>query len=207
MKDEQLLKKLYELDELEGSEAKDYVAKWIDDTKIVIAEDSAKSVGFGDGFKAMKKIISGNKKSNPELAFALKSSKKNSFVITDGAQAVRIKNDYGLPTTGLKVEHADRLIEIFEQYKARCTKPINRPNRYDLDFIIKDWKAQPKKERGAFPLYDFGKGLPCVNAEKFMNIASIFPTTICYVDSSKGAMSPIYFRYESFEGLLMPVRK
>lgn len=207
MKEEAILKKLNEMRGLKSPELEGYIDKWIEDIKYDIALASAKSVGFGSGLKSIKKIASNNKKLKPELAYVLKSSKKDVFVVTDGFTGVSMRGSQGLDTTSLHTDVADNTIRFIESYEKSCTKGVQLPLRSTLDTIIKEWKAEPKKERRSFPLYDFGEGLPQFDAQKLIDILAIFPTQLGYVSASSGKTSPLYLTYENYQGILMPVRK
>ena len=206
MKDEQVLKNLYAMQALKDAKSlHDYIDKWIYKTQCDIAEESMKTVGFGSAYKTAKKILTANKKSNPELAFVLNTSKKKEFVITDKVRAILMASDAGLPATSKQKDYADRVVAVIKDSKTKCSEPISAPTRAELDAIVKDYKAQPKGERGKQPVYSFGSGMPTVNAEYLMDMLAIYPTVTVYYDKSRKSRSNIFFSFNGIVGVLMPI--
>ena len=206
MKDEQVLKNLYAMQALKDAKSlHEFINDWIYKTQCDIAEESAKSVGFGSAYKTAKKILTANKKKNPELAFVLNTSHKKEFIITDKVRAILLSSDAGLPATSKQKDYADRVVAVIKESKKNCKAPLSAPTRAELDTIVKDYKAQPKGERGKQPVYSFGNGLPKVNAEYLMDMLAIYPTVTVFYDTSKKSRSNIFFSFNGILGVLMPI--
>jgi len=204
MKDQEVLKKLRELSTLEEYEARKYIENWINSLLTSIATECAEDIGMGSSMKSIKKIISSNKKKHPEWAYVIRSSKK-ACVVTDGTMAIKFRNDIGLPATSLQKDCADAVLASIERWARECKTPVTPPSRAELDYRIKDWKSMPKKGKIQTPVYYFGDDGPRVSAKKLMDILPVFPNNICWICKEYGRRSPVYFKWEVYEGILLPL--
>lgn len=204
MKNKEVLKMLYEI---KGSDDKDSsLDKYIQSITEEIVMDNAKDLGMGSAVKTVKKILKSNNKTHPELIALLKSSKRSTYILTDAIIAVKFKADFGLPTTAKKKEFADKILGMMKEASATNKLAMPMPNRDELVAIVENYKAMPKDTRGKYPLYRLGPKLPTYNAEKLLDLMTIIPSGIIYVNSMKGISSSIYVKFDTLEGLLMPIR-
>ena len=205
MKDEEVLKKLYLLQGLKSGDRESFITEWINDTLYAIAKESEANIGFGNALKTIKKY----RKSNEKIGIdgLVKTSKRGNYIFTNSFFAVRTRADLGLPLTDNK-DLGDRLLKCIEDSAKSNKTKVPLPTRADLDAIIRIYKATPKEKREKFPIYDFGEGLPQVNAEYLLDILPFFTMQINgYVDKSKGSKSSLYISFSPFEGVLLPVTK
>lgn len=126
--------------------------------------------------------------------------------ICDGYRAVRLSTPVENIPDAPPVE--DRL--NLERTMAPCydyTKTLAMPDIKELRQHIAEEKARRKTERyrkGESINYDFGPGLPMVNAEWLMDMLNIFDVTEA---KCCGLIAPIYFKGSNGDGMLLPIRK
>lgn len=69
-----------------------------------------------------------------------------------------------------------------------------------------EYKASGRSKYESFvSTYDFGVGLPLVNAEYLLDLLELFPD--CEIYAHENCNSPIYFKSASGEAVLCPIRK
>lgn len=208
MRDEQLLKKLYELKTL-NSKSPDkvpgFIDEWIADTQMDIAQSSKTVVGLGDAGKVFKKWIKHNQKALPDLAGMIKLEKSGYMYLRNELMVVT-KTAMGLPVaTPDEKRQIAPLLDMIISTKETCTEEVTMPTRAELDAIIKLWKAEPKSKRAPFPVYDFGKDKPRYNAELLMDMLAVFPSGTAFL--GEGKTSSLLFKWESAVGMLLPISK
>jgi hypothetical protein len=67
-------------------------------------------------------------------------------------------------------------------------------------------KVKDKSNRKRY-LYDFGDGLPMVDASLLEDVMDCLPRATAYVKSSDGELSTIYLKSDRGDGIVLPVRK
>lgn len=68
------------------------------------------------------------------------------------------------------------------------------------------YKAQRRSKYETFiPKYDFGGGLPLVNAEYLLDLLELFPD--CEIYAHENPIYPIYYKSAAGEAVLCPIRK
>jgi len=89
-----------------------------------------------------------------------------------------------------------------------CTERLVLPDVGKLKAHIKTEKAEHKGEKRYVPVWDFGEGLPLVNAQYLLNLMELLPGCRAQKEPGK-ADSTIYFftDSESGEAVLLPVKK
>lgn len=69
-----------------------------------------------------------------------------------------------------------------------------------------EYKASNRSKYESFvPTYDFGAGLPLVNAEYLLDLLELFPG--CEIYAHENPVYPIYFKSAGGEAVLCPIRK
>lgn len=69
-----------------------------------------------------------------------------------------------------------------------------------------EYKASNRSKYESFvPTYDFGAGLPLVNAEYLLDLLELFPD--CEIYAHENPVYPIYFKSAAGEAVLCPIRK
>lgn len=206
MKDTEVLRRLITLQGLKSPESEKFLSEWINDIKIQIAKDSAENIGFGNGLKTIEKCIKSNKKKGNGLHGMLRSSKLGVFVLTNGAYAAKCKSPMKMPIVDDKKEIADKILSTIKEASRTNKKTVLLPTRAELDTIIKIYKATPKDERPKAPEYDFGKGLPKVNAEFLSDILTLSPmATHAKLCEEAKERSSVYINFSPFEIILLPL--
>ena len=82
------------------------------------------------------------------------------------------------------------------------------PDAATLRLHIKNGKAEKKTRKDKTPvIYDFGDGLPAVNAEYLANIIDIYGDAVQLIASSRGPLNAVYIKSERGDGVIMPIRK
>ena len=207
MKDTEVLKKLYTLQNLKSPESDKFISEWIKDIKIAIAKDSEENIGFGNALKVMEKYIKSNEKKGNGLDGILPTAKRGVFIFSDGIFAVKCRTDFGLPVLKDLTKTGQHLLTELEKDKVACKKKVVLPTRADLDAIIKDWKSQPKERRTQFPEYDFGEGKPKFNAQELMDLLAFFPMQHNGYIWNDGTHSHLFISFTPFEAVIMPLVK
>lgn len=89
--------------------------------------------------------------------------------------------------------------------------PVNYSRPLELPTItaVKKSAAQQKAAEGrnCRPVWDFGEGLPLVSADYLLDMLALMPGCTAYIADSKVDVSPIYFKAENGDGILLPVRR
>lgn len=156
-------------------------------------EELCKSSG-GTSYTAMKRIIKGVV-GRPNLEGAWLDSYGHQCVC-DGYRAVRLLN----PVDGLK--EASGSMDLSAVFPASLWnwEMMALPSPGELRACI----AEQKGRRGKF--YDFGEGMPMVNAQYLKDIMDILPDAVAYRDP-ESPNRPIVFVSDAGDALLLPVRK
>lgn len=118
-------------------------------------------------------------------------------IASDGFRAVRL-ND---PIKGIP--------EVLPFFDFEKMVERQRGDRHDLvtpdpGELRKDISRQ-RALRKKYPIWDFGEGLPAVNASYLLSMLTILPSATLFVCG--GEASGVWFNSPSGDGLLMPVRK
>jgi len=208
MENIKLLEKLFIIQKLKTKgEVDKYLASFIEEVKMVIAEEGNESLGSNPIIKVYRKYIGKLKKKSGAQYHLLKCSKKNRYVCNYGAFALLSLNDQGLPCLDTRQNEADVILGYIEQAEQTCKEEVRLPSIKDLRLMLKTNKALPKEEREDIVKYDCGKRKPQVNAEILIDMITIFPDRIAWIDKSRGIFSPLFFKFGQHTGVLLPIRK
>lgn len=148
---------------------------------------------------------------------ATKSSKRDAYkgawydeqgrqCICDGYRLARLTTPVeSIPNAPENMErlNPDKMFSPCYEY----TKTLVMPSIKELRQHITEEKARRKVERykkNESINYDFGPGLPMVNAEFLMDMLNIFDVTEAKWDY---VYTPLYFKGNNGDGVLLPVRK
>ena len=157
--------------------------------------DMDKKAGNGSALTAAKRIIKAAKgRAKLEGAW---TNADGLQCLCDGIRAVRLKN----PLAGLPASSGIDIDRFFTD--AQRGEKLTVPTAAELKQVLAAHKASGSKAR---PVYDWGDGLPAVDAEYLRDMLAILPGAEIHANEC-GALSPIYFDDNSGNGLLMPVRK
>lgn len=156
-------------------------------------EELCKS-SFGTRYTAMKRIIKGVGGSRPNLDGAWLDAYGHQCVC-DGYRAVRLVS----PVDGLKEASGMDLSAVFPASLWNW-ELMALPSPGELRAAIAEQKGRTVK------IYDFGEGMPKVNAQYLKDILDILPDAVAYRDP-ESPNSPIVFISDAGDALLLPVRK
>ena len=123
----------------------------------------------------------------------------------DGFRVYRLNT----PVAGVPDEDAaqgidlDRIVPSMADYK-----PLDLPTLADVKAMIDEDKRAAKRGEEVFYTYTFGRAengdqLPVVNLHYLSDILKLFPAALAYY---KNAVTPIVFKDENGDAMLLPVR-
>ena len=160
-----------------------------------IQRSTAKSAGRGGALKAAQRLL----KAAQREKFSFPYMEGDLQCFCSGYHAARLLEPLPLENT----ENDFSLSRVFagpEKY----ADPLELPTVSELKAYIKITKAEPGRTRGERVLYDFGEGLPAVNASYLLDMLELLPGCRATWKSCK---DPIYFISDTGDGVLLPVKK
>lgn len=90
----------------------------------------------------------------------------------------------------------------------RLTLPTVAEVRAQIKTDRAEWAAKRHRKGETFKAsYDFGPGLPSVDANYLIDFLQLFPDGEAFTSEQKPYITPIYFRSADGEGILCPIRK
>ena len=148
----------------------------------------------GTRYSALKRFIKGCNQKQLQ-GWWLENGKQ---CFCDGYRAVRLKKMVdGLPEAKYPGVYLE---DIYP--KEPYPTAIKLPTPGELKISMSEWAASHRRDER--PLYDFGDGLPLVNAKYLKDMMDILPDAKATCD---GMVKPIVFKSKDGDGLLLPVRK
>lgn len=192
-----------ELRKYAGNNAGFALADLAADLREGIAQQTAKTAGRGSARKAAQHIF--KTASRDDLRGAWEQDGKQ--ILCNGYLAIALNSPINdLPTAENQTFDALNCIEPASR-NSGAYLPV--PTAAELRAYIKqrgaELKAAGKKEN--FPLYNFGDGLPAVDARFLLDIAEILPGASFRASSHHPVLGGIYFASADGFGILLPVRK
>lgn len=168
-----------------------------------IAQQTAKTAGRGNARKSALHIIKTS--SRDDLRGAWEQDGKQ--ILCNGYLAIALNSPINdLPAAENQTFDALNCIEPASR-NSGAYLPV--PTAAELRAYIKqrgaELKAAGMKEK--FPLYDFGDGLPAVDARFLLDIVEILPGASFRASSYRPDIGGIYFESAGGFGILLPVRK
>lgn len=173
-----------------------------------VLQAAVKSAGRSSALAAAKRLLknaSYNSHVNCHGAW-LQDGKQ---CLCDGYHAVMLDNEIsGLPQIPADVERFD-LDHSISYSRDNCGAVLELPTVAELKAYIKTRKAEYKARGVKEPVsYDFGEGLPLVNAHYLLDMLELLPGCTAVCRREKPLISGIYFKADGQgEGILLPVRK
>lgn len=127
--------------------------------------------------------------------------------VCDGFRLVMLFTPADLPSTPHDTEPIDAE-RILEPARMNNGARLILPDAATVRAYINAEKQAHAGQRPAYkPLWDFGDGLPWVNAQYLLDMIETFPDAIATCRAEKPLISAIYFRSDDGDGVLLPVRK
>ena len=159
----------------------------------MMAKDALGKSKGGSAYSALKRVIKNASDAHPQL--------KGVWTDAEGRQCV------------CDCYHAIRLKTPVEGFETVAGIDLSRCWVSDTDLVAElhvptpgELKINKRKLPGGACAYDFGEGLPMVNAAYLKNIMDCLPDAKAYV-TSRPMYSPIIFKSDRGDALLLPVRK
>ena len=168
-----------------------------------IRAEHAKKSGKGTELSAAKRILKSSKKhSNTALHFA-KTIGEYQY-ICDGFRLVKLADHLPLPELPSGVDYVN--VDHFFNAERHNMASIEMPDLAQLKAHIKVQRAKQKAEGRKNPIvtFDFGKGMPIVNAEYLADMMELLPSCTVYADP-QNSLNPLYFYSGNSAGMLLPM--
>lgn len=175
--------------------------KLVADLERQIKSENNKRNGFAKIESVAKKIIKSS--SNEDLNGAFYYNDKQFFC--NGYMILALEKHIDFAGSK-KEELGKRLFNLIDSAEENTMK-VNLPTIGELKAYIKLQKAQTGKKASDI-LYDFGEGLPLVQANPLLWILEAMPeATTCRLAACNTSGSAIYFEDKEVQALLLPVRR
>lgn len=101
-----------------------------------------------------------------------------------------------------------QIIAPLRKNTLRLTLPTVAEVRAQIKTDRAEWDAKRRRRGETFKAsYDFGPGLPSVDANYLIDFLQLFPDGEAFTSEQKPYITPIYFRSADGEGILCPIRK
>lgn len=101
-----------------------------------------------------------------------------------------------------------QIIAPIRKNTLRLTLPTVAEVRAKIKTDRAEWAAKRHRKGETFKAsYDFGPGLPSVDANYLIDFLQLFPDGEAFTSEQKPYITPIYFRSADGEGVLCPIRK
>lgn len=178
------------------------------DLRADVLQAAVKSAGRSSALSAAKSLLknaSYNSHENCHGAW-MQNGKQ---CLCDGYHAVMLDNEIpGLPQVPDDVEKFD-LDHSISFSRCNIGSVLELPTIAELKAYIKTQKAENKARGIKAPVsYDFGEGLPLVNAHYLLDMLELLPGCEAVCRREKPPISAIYFKADGQgEGILLPIRK
>lgn len=182
------------------------IASLIADVENDLRLETAKKCGKLDRLKAAQRIIK-EAKTTPHTALHGAWIADGVQMFCDGARLVCLSEHLDLEKIPENVQPINAA-RIVNGAKDNQGEKLVLPDIATLKTFIKTEKAIKKATKDRAPvLYDFGDGMPAVNAQYLLDILEIFPDATATASKQRPTLSAIYFKSADGEGVLLPVKK
>lgn len=121
--------------------------------------------------------------------------------ICDGFRAVRVSDSFASLPTVPEWREMPRIFKNPMEY----TRVVELPTVAALKKSAAEQRAAGG--RSCTPAYDFGDDLPKVSCDYLLDMLALLPGCVAYVANRCATTSPLYFKADNGDGILMPVRK
>lgn len=158
-------------------------------------DEQAKTAGKLQTKRAAEKII----KDAPKYwnAGAIPTS-GGRYIFSNSYYGMRITEKFDFP----EWKNAPDINRFLEQAKQNCGERLTAPSAAELKNLIRQAKAAKQK-----PYYDFGDGLPMVNAEYLLTLVQGLGDVTITAAANKTETSALYLNSNIGDAILMPTHK
>ena len=192
------------LDNHETTAAQALLRKLMGGLQDDIYKAERKSKGELSALKAAQRILK-NARDDGRVALAYPwTDKQGRQVVCDGFRLARLNEPLPLPERPADLKYINYPAFLEPAIQSRSER-LEAPEASKLSAHIKIVK--PTLPKGGVVKWDFGDGLPMVNAQYLLELLALLPGASLYCTGKNPLISPIYFESESGDGVLMPVRK
>lgn len=172
-----------------------------------IRREEAKNGGKLNRQKAAERVIKSAKASQPfrECFHGAWTDAAGRQCLCDGFQAYRLREAIPLET----IPEKETPLDLDRIISKNDGETLALPDLGELRAYIKEEKAKQKAQKNKTPgvLYDFGEGLPAVNAEYLLTAIELLPGCTATASKQYTETRSIYFESGAGDGLICPVRK
>lgn len=190
----------------DGSGLGGMLARMVIDLKADIEAEECRSAGRSGALNAAKRIIKSAKRgTKPALYGSWMEGDLQCYC--DGFRGVRLCNP--LPTEEVPEETEKMSFSnVIDTATQNIGPELSLPSIPDLKAHIKIEKAAKKASKSnKKPVYDFGSGLPMVDAGFLLDMLEMLPDCTATAARYSPELGAIYFKADAGDGVLLPVRK
>lgn len=184
------------------------LALLIHDLQRDINADEARAAGRLSPLKAAQRVIKTAPEHKPALRGAWIAGDRQ--CICDGIRAFRLVEHLpGLPSIPDNVEPFD-VARCIDPARRDFSRPLELPDVGEVKAYVKAEKARRKGEgiKTAGPVcWDFGEGLPYVDAQYLIDALEILPGCTCRISERRPELGGLYLESPAGDGLLMASRR
>lgn len=192
------------LDNHETTAAQALLRKLMGGLQDDIYKAERKSKGELSALKAAQRILkTASYDVREELKFPW-TDEQGRQILCDGYRLARLNEPLPLPERPEGLECINHLA-ILEPARNGRGQRLEAPDVKELRAHIK--MVKPTLPKGGVAKWDFGDGLPMVDAQYLLELLALLPGAALYCTGENPLISPIYFESESGDGVLLPVRK
>ena len=159
-----------------------------------MAADQMGDEQAGKAAPALRRLVKNNRREEQRGVFLDEQGRQ---IACDGFRAVRLNE----PVKGIPEVKPFFNFEKMVTDRKGNRRDLVTPEPGELRKEISRQRALKKKD----PIWDFGEGLPAVNASYLLSMLTILPSATLFVCG--GEASGVWFNSASGDGLLMPVHK
>lgn len=178
------------------------------DLKRDINAEECRAAGRLSPLKAAQRVIKTAPEHKPALHGAWIAGGLQ--CICDGIRAFRLVDHLpGLPSIPDNVEPFD-LARCIDPARRDFSRPLELPDVAEVKSWLKAEKARIKGEgiKTAAPIcWDFGEGLPYVNAQFLIDALELLPGCTCRISERRPELGGLYLESPAGDGLLMVCRR
>lgn len=173
-----------------------------------IHAEAARTAGTGSAARAVAAMLRPMERSRRALAYPWTDADGKQCTC-DGYRAFRLAQPLPLPE---RPEDAGEPIDLGKIFPtaarvASAYKPVELPALADVKAFIQIHRAENKNKRDV-PVWDFGEGLPAVNARYLADLITVMGAgcTLYACTDRNGLFSVMYASSERGDAVLLPIR-